>query len=60
MIAARVLTAWYFIHFLVILPLLGLLERPKPLPASIAEAVLGTGSGGAPVGAAAQAPERRG
>jgi len=59
-VAARVLTAWYFIHFLVILPLLGLLERPKPLPASITEAVLGQGSGGAPIGAAAQAPERRG
>ena len=29
---ARVLTAWYFIHFIVVLPLLGLFERPKPLP----------------------------
>src|SRR5829696_6926287 len=36
-IAARILTAWYFIHFLVILPLLGLLETPKPLPISIEE-----------------------
>jgi ubiquinol-cytochrome c reductase cytochrome b/c1 subunit len=39
-IAARILTAWYFIHFLIILPLLGLLETPKPLPNSISEAVL--------------------
>ena len=31
-IAARILTAYYFIHFLIILPLLGLIERPKPLP----------------------------
>ncbi len=38
---ARLATAWYFIHFLVILPLLGLLEKPKPMPSSIAEAVLG-------------------
>jgi len=37
---SRILTAYYFIHFLVILPLLGLLESPKPLPPSIAEAVL--------------------
>jgi ubiquinol-cytochrome c reductase cytochrome b/c1 subunit len=37
---SRILTAYYFIHFLVILPLLGLLENPKPLPASIADDVL--------------------
>jgi ubiquinol-cytochrome c reductase cytochrome b/c1 subunit len=42
-IVARVLTAWYFIHFLVILPLLGLLETPRPLPNSISEAVLKKG-----------------
>ena len=38
-LAARILTAWYFIHFLIILPLLGLIERPRPLPASIGEAI---------------------
>ena len=32
-IAARFLTVYYFLYFLVILPLLGLYERPKPLPA---------------------------
>jgi ubiquinol-cytochrome c reductase cytochrome b/c1 subunit len=37
---SRVFTAWYFIHLLVILPLLGLLETPQPLPSSISEAVL--------------------
>jgi ubiquinol-cytochrome c reductase cytochrome b subunit len=37
---SRILTAYYFLHFLVILPLIGLLESPKPLPASIADAVL--------------------
>jgi len=40
-IAARILTFYYFAHFLIILPLLGIFERPKPLPASITEAVLG-------------------
>ena len=39
-IAARILTAYYFIHFLIILPLLGLIETPRPLPNSISEAVL--------------------
>jgi quinol-cytochrome oxidoreductase complex cytochrome b subunit len=39
-IASRILTAYYFLHFLVILPVLGLVEKPKPRPASITEAVL--------------------
>jgi ubiquinol-cytochrome c reductase cytochrome b subunit len=39
-IAARILTAYYFLHFLVILPLLGFIEKPKPLPASISESIL--------------------
>jgi ubiquinol-cytochrome c reductase cytochrome b/c1 subunit len=42
-LVARVFTAWYFIHFLVILPLLGLFETPRPLPNSISEAVLKKG-----------------
>jgi ubiquinol-cytochrome c reductase cytochrome b/c1 subunit len=37
---ARLLTAYYFIHFLIIMPLLGLIETPKPLPSSISAAVL--------------------
>jgi len=43
-IASRILTIYYFAHFLVILPLLGLFEKPKPLPASITESVLDKGS----------------
>jgi ubiquinol-cytochrome c reductase cytochrome b subunit len=59
-IAARILTAYYFIHFLVILPLLGLFETPRPRPGSIAEAVLPPGAGpGSPVASAAS-PETRG
>jgi ubiquinol-cytochrome c reductase cytochrome b/c1 subunit len=38
---ARLLTAWYFIHFLVVLPLLGQFERPKAVPRSFAEAFKG-------------------
>ena len=37
---SRILTAYYFLHFIVILPLLGLLESPKPLPSSISDDVL--------------------
>ena len=40
-IAARFLTVYYFLHFFVILPLLGKFEKPKPVPASIYDAVLG-------------------
>ena len=29
MIAARILTAYYFVHFLIILPLLGLIENAE-------------------------------
>ena len=43
-LASRVLTAWYFIHLLVVLPILGFVETPKALPNSISESVLKKGS----------------
>jgi ubiquinol-cytochrome c reductase cytochrome b subunit len=39
----RILTIYYFAYFLVILPLLGFIEKPTPRPASIEESVLGKG-----------------
>jgi ubiquinol-cytochrome c reductase cytochrome b/c1 subunit len=36
----RIATGYYFLHFLVILPVLGKFERPLPLPESISQAVL--------------------
>jgi len=39
-LAARILAVCYFAFFLIVLPLLGLFEKTKPLPASIADAVL--------------------
>ena len=39
----QIATAYYFAHFLIVMPLLGKLERPKPLPASIADPVLKPG-----------------
>jgi ubiquinol-cytochrome c reductase cytochrome b/c1 subunit len=50
-IAARILTAYYFVFLLVILPLLGLFETTKPLPNSISEAVLPAGASPPPAGA---------
>ena len=38
--ASQGFTAYYFLHFLVVMPLVGLYEKPKPLPDSIAEDVL--------------------
>lgn len=37
---ARVLTIYYFLYFLVILPVLGLIEKPRARPKSISEPVL--------------------
>ncbi len=36
----RIATIYYFVHILILLPLVGLFEKPKPLPASISEDVL--------------------
>jgi ubiquinol-cytochrome c reductase cytochrome b subunit len=56
---AQIFTVYYFLHFLVIMPIVGLIETPKPMPRSITESVLGSGGGaGLPAGAAA-APEKR-
>jgi ubiquinol-cytochrome c reductase cytochrome b/c1 subunit len=51
---AQIFTAYYFAHFLVVLPLLGLFEKPLKLPASIADSVLSKGGYGMPIGAAAE------
>ena len=37
---ARLGTFYYFFHFLILLPVLGKIERPLPMPPSIADAVL--------------------
>jgi ubiquinol-cytochrome c reductase cytochrome b subunit len=38
---AKICTAYYFIHFFVVLPVLSRIEKPLPLPTSISESVLG-------------------
>ncbi len=39
---SQIATAYYFLHFLVIIPIVSMVEKPKPLPYSITEAVLGS------------------
>ncbi len=46
---SQILTLYYFAFFLLILPILGLTERPKNEPESIAKSVLGRHSGRSPI-----------
>ena len=55
--AMQVSTLYYFAFFLVIMPLLGLIETPRRLPNSITEAVLEKNKQPAVAIAAAQASE---
>ena len=59
---SQVATLYYFAFFLIIMPVLGLIETPRRLPNSITEAVLAKkgGSSTATAAGAAQAPETRG
>jgi ubiquinol-cytochrome c reductase cytochrome b/c1 subunit len=62
-IASQICTAYYFAHFLIVMPLVGLFETPTKLPGSILESVTGPGKqvsgSGMPAGAAA-APTTKG
>jgi len=55
-VLSRIATVWYFAHFLLILPILSVIETPRPLPQSISSPVLG--GGGAMAGAAAAPKEK--
>jgi len=47
-ILSQICAAYYFAHFLIILPLISRSERPRPLPNSITEAVLNKRGGTSP------------
>jgi ubiquinol-cytochrome c reductase cytochrome b subunit len=38
---SQIAAVYYFVHFLIVLPIVSSIERPDPLPFSITEAVLG-------------------
>ncbi len=53
-IVSQISTMYYFAHFLLILPLVSMIERPLPLPSSISDSVLhGEAAESAPYGIAA-------
>jgi ubiquinol-cytochrome c reductase cytochrome b/c1 subunit len=57
---ARVFTFYYFAHFLLVMPIVGVIEAPRPMPRSITDSVLGAGGGRVvEATAAAATPERR-
>jgi ubiquinol-cytochrome c reductase cytochrome b subunit len=57
-VLSRVATAWYFLHFLAILPILSMFETTKPLPKSISEPVLkGNSKRAGPLGAGLEPAE---
>ena len=56
-IIGRLASAYYFFHLLILMPLIGKLERPRPLPESIGPSVL-KGGGELPSGATAAKMEK--
>ncbi len=58
---SRIFTFYYFAHFLIVMPIVGILETPTALPRSITESVLGRAAAEAvraPLKAAAAAEKR--
>lgn len=55
LLIARIATTYYFAHFLIIVPVVGLIEKPRALPKSIGAKVV---KGGGAAAEAAFAPER--
>jgi hypothetical protein len=47
---SQIATAYYFAFFLIIIPILSKIEKTKPLPNSISEAVLGENYEASPIG----------
>ena len=56
---SRILAIYYYAYFLLVLPLLGLFEKPLPVPTTISTPVLPKGGAAIPAGAVA-APEKKG
>ncbi|MFM9863343.1 MAG: cytochrome bc complex cytochrome b subunit [Micropepsaceae bacterium] len=54
LLLSQLLTFYYFAHFLIITPVVGLMETPNPVPESISKAVLAKKNGGDAVPVAAE------
>jgi len=57
LVLGRFFTAYYFLFFLLVMPVVGLIEKPLALPGSITEPVLGPEP--APAASSEPAPLRR-
>src|SRR5215813_11713508 len=57
LVLGRILTAYYFLFFLLVMPVVGWIEKPKALPGSITESVLGPQQ--TPAAAPRPQPQRR-
>ena len=55
-LVGRLATVWYFLHFLIILPVLSVAETPRPLPQSISTPIF---SGAGALAGAAAAPREK-
>ncbi len=55
-VIGRICTFYYFFHFLILVPVLGIFEQPRPLPQSISKPVLR--GGGSPAAARAKPMEK--
>jgi ubiquinol-cytochrome c reductase cytochrome b subunit len=55
-VIGRICTLYYFVHFLILVPLIGIFEQPRPLPQSISKPVLR--GGGSPATARAKPMEK--
>ncbi len=57
-VVGQLSTLYYFLHFLVLVPVVGKMEHPLPLPESISRPVLPSGGGPLPAGYAAKPMEK--
>ena len=54
LVLGRIFTVYYFAFFLLVMPIVGLIEKPRGLPGSITEPVLGPEEVAAPPAPAAR------
>ena len=45
LLISRIATVYYFAHFILVMPMLGHVEKTNPVPLSIADPIISSGSG---------------